>query len=563
MQTQRAHVTRIVLIAALGLFVRTGPVAGGDDVKILKGHTSGVIAVAFSPDGQTLASASVGDTIKLWDVKSGALRRTLYGNSGDVSVIVFSRDSKILATGGENGDVTLWELGTGRACAAPSGECAKVCGLAFALDDAWLAAGDAQRTIRLWSPKLGKLQATLEGHGRAVLGLAFSPDGKMLASGGAEGDVKIWNLERQHEVTPAALRQRARRGPIMSTEFSPDGRELAIAARDVVEVWDVLGLQRQLEFAKRPKGVLWWSVHYSSQARLIAIGTGAKYVRAIRVSTKKVSAGSWQPEDRVIRLWDVKAGQEIARLAGHHDSVRAVALSPDGTLLASGSKDKTVRIWDLAKNRTSTEQFPARQVAESNVDDGGLPAVINGEGSQAECLKELQMVTNAPPLAVTPSIESREGEQTASNGPETPADGSDDPPSLLMDGISLLLENLDRGSLQPDASSNKAGKNTVSSDRASSFEFHPLALNPLPIEKNSPIAPLPSQISAARSTPGTSSGWEVFRFAPTGTFTHGRSTGSTASDGSSAGASETFHYFGGSGGSGDHGHGGGEEHKKK
>jgi WD40 repeat protein len=577
-QKNAVHFVLGFLVLGLTFSGWANQAVAGDETKILKGHSAGVIAVAFSPDGRSLASASVGDTIKLWDVKSGALRRTLYGNSGDISAIAFSGDGQILATGGDNGEVTLWELAAGRACAAPSGDAAKVMGVAFAPHDAWLAAEGADRTIRLWDPKTGKLKTTLQGHARAVLCASFSSDGKTLASGSVDGTVRVWNVERECEATSVPLRERARRGPVVSLDFSPDGRDLAIATREVVEVWDVVRSERRSELANRPKGSFWWAAHYSTQGTLIAIGSGARYERAIRVSSKKgVSTGSFRPEDRVVRVWDAKTGKEIARLAGHHDSVRAVALSPDGTVLASGSRDKTVRLWALSHNRSPIEQPPVSQVAASNgvgataprLEDEIVAADANptsspshDASSRVECLKELELLSSSATLDKSAELESAGGEQSDPWGTENSGGTSDGSSPLLSDALSLALDKLIK---EPNAATPGESKK-VSSDFAGPFRFDP---------KSSPTKSLTGQSgehvdafsinsSGASSGGKTGSSWEVFRSAPSQGFGHasgGASWSGTAS--STHGGSETFHYDGGHGGGSSGGGRGGDDHHKK
>jgi WD40 repeat protein len=364
MHLPSARFASAVSIAVLTVLGWTITIIASDELVILKGHTGGVTAVAFSSDGQILASASADDTVKLWHVSTGELHSTVGGHSGAICSMALSSDGKTLATGASNGDITLWDVTLGSPVMKLSGHLAKVRCLAFSPDGAWLISGSADKTIRQWNAKTGALKTVFAGHTRGIFCVAFAGDGKTLASGSGDETVRIWSVERGCEMTFGALLQRNKRGTISSVAFSPDGGELAITTPDLVQVWDVVHSQCLFELPGQEKGSIWWSAHYAPQGKLFAIGSGAKYAHAIRLDAKKgVSTGSVQAEDDEIRVWDARSRKIVRSLSGHHDSVRSVALSPDGTLLASGSRDRTVRLWDLTGTPRPLQDGMVEQVA--------------------------------------------------------------------------------------------------------------------------------------------------------------------------------------------------------
>jgi WD40 repeat protein len=138
-------------------------------------HAAGIQAVAFAPDGRTLASGSRDGTVITWDVADPShpsLRHRLEGNAGSVWAVAYSRDGTLLASGNDDGTVRLWDPPTGRERCTLIGHTGKVRTLAFSRDGSVLATGDAGGTIRLWrreGPEAARLGKSLD---RAKRGLS-------------------------------------------------------------------------------------------------------------------------------------------------------------------------------------------------------------------------------------------------------------------------------------------------------------------------------------------------------------------------------------------------------
>jgi WD40 repeat protein len=137
----------------------------------LKGHTSPVWSVAYSPDGKSLASGS-GPTIQL-----------------------ATPDGKKPASGSGDQTVKLWDVQTGKEQATLKGHTSLVSSVAFSPDGKTLASGSHDKTVRLWDVQTGQEQATLRGHASPVSSVAFSPDGKTLASGSSDETIRLWEVQ--------------------------------------------------------------------------------------------------------------------------------------------------------------------------------------------------------------------------------------------------------------------------------------------------------------------------------------------------------------------------------
>jgi serine/threonine protein kinase len=166
----------------------------------LKGHREEVTSVAFSSNGQTLASGSADKTIKLWNVNTGEDLQTLKGHMKGVTSVAFSSDGQTLASGSQDKTVKLWNVKTGQLRATLQGHTGGVTSVAFSSDGQTLASGSHDKTVTLWNVKTGQLRATLQGHREGVNSVAFSSNGQTLASGG-KGGILLWDIELPHVQT--------------------------------------------------------------------------------------------------------------------------------------------------------------------------------------------------------------------------------------------------------------------------------------------------------------------------------------------------------------------------
>jgi WD40 repeat protein len=152
-----------------------------------------VRAVAFGPDGRTLAAAGSDGAIELLDPRTLRATRRLVGHTGRVAAVAFSPDGRVLASAGEDGTVRLWDPRSGAAAGVLTGHSGPVTAVSFSPDGRSLASASADKTVRLWDVATRAPVGRLTGHEAAVQAVAFSPVGLALASGSADHTVRLWN----------------------------------------------------------------------------------------------------------------------------------------------------------------------------------------------------------------------------------------------------------------------------------------------------------------------------------------------------------------------------------
>jgi WD40 repeat protein len=208
----------------------------GKLLQTITGHSYYVNSLAYSPDGQTLASGSADNTIKLWNPRSGKLLRTLSGHSGYVYSIAYSPDGQILASGSGDNTIKLWNPRSGKLLRTISlTRKAVIYSIAYSPDGQSIANGRDNSIIKLWNTRTGKLLRNLTGHFGYVMSLAYSPDGQTLASGSGTTDntIKLWNPQTGQLLQTLT----GHSGWVWSIAYSPDGQTLAGAGEGIIKLW--------------------------------------------------------------------------------------------------------------------------------------------------------------------------------------------------------------------------------------------------------------------------------------------------------------------------------------
>ncbi|KAJ5337057.1 G-protein beta WD- 40 repeats containing protein [Penicillium brevicompactum] len=337
--------------------------------KTLIGHIGPVTAVAFSADGQQIASGSDDTTIKLWNPRTGDLEKCLSGHSSQITAISFSSDGKQIVSGAHDHTIKIWDTATANVQKTLVGHSGPVTALAISLDGKLLAFGSFDKTTKLWDTATTELQQTLGGHSDWVNSVAFTPDSKQIISGSSDETIKLWNTTMVNLQKPLAHHS----GAVTAMAFSLDGKNIISGEDSTLKLWDAItgDLQKTLighsksvtDVAFSPDGTEVVSSAFENDIKLWDIRTGSHqtlvghsdWVNTVKFSPNgnQIASGA---RDNTIKLWDSTTGTLQGTLEGHYHPVTAMAFSSEGDKLASSSSS-AIRLWDVTKSPQGSKHF--------------------------------------------------------------------------------------------------------------------------------------------------------------------------------------------------------------
>ena len=333
----------------------------------------GIIAVAFSPDGQMLAASDTRGEIYVWQIHTGQKLLTLSGHHSWVFSLVFSPNSLTLASASDDYAVNLWDLATGDCLQTLKGPANILNAVTFSADQRSILVATA--IIQLWNTDRPESQVTaLHGYPYLARSTAFSPDGKIFANSTQNQTVTLWNIQtgesekvlQAHHPTVRLIAFNSNGKLLASTSLTAAVQpQTSPTLTPAIQIWD-LQSDRCLhiltghtngisEIAFSPCDRYLASSSFDQTVKIWQIDTGQCW-KTLQGHSEKLMAVAFSPDgkqlasgadDHALKLWDFNSGQCLKTFKGYTDAIISIALTEERQLLASAHEDKIIRLWDL------------------------------------------------------------------------------------------------------------------------------------------------------------------------------------------------------------------------
>jgi len=337
--------------------------------RTFAGHSVGATSVCLSEDGCLALSGSGGafadKTLKLWDVATGQCLRTFEGHTDGVQSVCLRGDGRYALSGSEDKTLKLWDVATGQCLRTFEGHTDGVKSVCLSGDGRCALSGSGDWTLKLWEVATGQCLRTFEGHTSTVMSVCLSGDGRYALSGGGDlgergNTLKLWDVAMEYTYhAPFAV------SGIVTSETAAAVEDLLIEARAARQHGDTVGEAGVLRRARSVPGYennaeireAWSRLYRQMRRTYLRAGWLARTFsgHTARVACVCLSgdgryalSGS---RDNTLKLWEVTTGKCLRTFEGHTDGVESVCLSADGRHALSGSGDHTLKLWEVATGK--------------------------------------------------------------------------------------------------------------------------------------------------------------------------------------------------------------------
>jgi WD40 repeat protein len=327
---------KVITAPALGNTVKVWDLDTGKELfNCIAGKL--VNSLAVTPDSKWFVSGGVDDNgfglIIIWDINTGERVRTITAHDKAIKAVAITPDGQKLISASKDQTLIIWDLITGNQLKTLIGHTSHVLTLAITPDSKYVASGSADESIRIWNLDTGNLEKVLIGHHDTRINkIRLTNDGKYLISSADDNKLILWNLITGEE---CAFGQDFSNVSSLFT-ITPDDKKIISTCNDTIKVWD-LSINQRVEVIDKVNFTFTKKINLNSHTKTV------NQVVSIPSSQLIITGSS----DATVKIWNFITGEEIKTLTGHHSAITVIKVTPDNQQIISISVDGIVKSWDL------------------------------------------------------------------------------------------------------------------------------------------------------------------------------------------------------------------------